>query len=133
MRYAKHVNFWNYRQNKGGKILGKGEKMGVISELQAIGKILQKAGQIDLYQKISSLMDEILEIKKQNDELREENSELKEQIKIKDSLIFKDNSYYSVDKDGNIKNGPFCSSCWDNSKKLIWLHYSKGVTGVEVF
>lgn len=51
-------------------------------------------------------MDEILEIKKQNDELREENPILKEQLKIKDSLLFKNDSYYLADKEKKYKRWP---------------------------
>jgi len=96
--------------------------MGLINELKAVSDTLQKIGQVDLYQKITPLIDDIIKIRKQNIELKEENANLKEKLKIKDSLVFKDNCYYTIDEEGKIKDGPFCSSCWDNEGKLIHHH-----------
>jgi hypothetical protein len=103
--------------------------VGLISELQEVGKILQKIGQLELYQRFLPLMDEIIKIKEQNIELQEENTKLKKQLEIKESLIFKNNSYYIGDEKGDIKDGPFCSCCWDDNAKLIRLHEDKRYTG----
>lgn len=96
--------------------------MSVISEIQAIGKILQKAGNIELYKKLLAIQERALEIMEQNESLRDENSKLKEKLKIKGSLRFENNMYYEVDEKGNKKDGPFCSRCWDKEDKLIRIH-----------
>lgn len=49
---------------------------------------------------------------------------MKERIKIKESLVFKDYCLYTSDKKGNIIDGPFCLSCWENNSKLIHMHKS---------
>jgi regulator of replication initiation timing len=99
--------------------------MSLITDMQAIGKILQKAGNIELYEKLLTIQEKALETMEQNKNLREENSKLKEKLKIKDSLRFKENAYYTVDQEGNIKDGPFCSRCWDHNEKLICMHLSE--------
>lgn len=101
--------------------------MGLINELKGVSDTLQKIGQVDLYQKITPLIDNIIKIREENIELKEENIRLKEKLKIKDSLVFRNNCYYTTDGEG-----PFCSSCWDNKGKLIRHHITKGVNGSTV-
>jgi len=96
--------------------------MSVIGEIQSIAKILQRAGNIELYEKLLTVQEEALELMEQNRNLREENSRLKGKLELKDSLMFKENAYYSIDKKGNIKDGPFCSRCWDKDDKLVRMH-----------
>lgn len=100
--------------------------MTIISDIQAIGKILQKADNIELYEKLLTIQEKALDIMKENESLRNENSELKEKLRIKGSLRFGKNMYYKVDEKENKKDGPFCSSCWDKENKLIRVHKTDG-------
>jgi len=50
-------------------------------------------------------------------ELEENNRELKEELKIKKTLAYKAEAYYSMD-DGK-EGGPFCSLCYDTKKVLV--------------
>lgn len=99
--------------------------MSFISDLQAIGKVLQKAGNIELYEKLLSIQEKAVEIMEENQKLLEEKLKLENKLKIKGSLNFETNMYYEVDKKGKRKDGPFCSRCWDHDDKLIRMHQSK--------
>jgi len=91
--------------------------MAIFDELKSIGKILQEAGKIELYGKILKIQEKFLEIQKRLLVLESENKQLKEKLEIKESLIFGDNAYWT--KNGEEKDGPYCSCCWDNDKKTI--------------
>ncbi|MGA2587180.1 MAG: hypothetical protein ABSF88_09165 [Candidatus Aminicenantales bacterium] len=97
--------------------------MGIISDVQLIGKALQKAGNIDLYNKLIEIQEKIIDTQRENQELREEVARLNETLKTKDSVYFENNAIYKNGKDG-IKTGPYCSGCWDSENKLINLHES---------
>ena len=96
--------------------------MSLISEFKEIGSFLQKVGNIELYNKHIAIQEKAVEIMDANRDLREQIDRLKEKLKIKVALIFKDNAYYSIDSQGKIIDGPFCSGCWDEKEKLIQLH-----------
>ena len=91
--------------------------MAIFDELKSIGKVLQEAGKIELYQQILEVQEKLLEMQKKISDLENENKELKEKLEIKDLLIFEKNSYW-IEKEGK-KDGPYCSCCWDDGKKTI--------------
>ncbi len=95
--------------------------MGIIKDLQAIGKILQKAGNIKLYEQLLTIQEKTLETMEENKNLKEKIENLKEKIKIKDSIIFEHDAYWEKDKEGNITGGPYCSKCYDSERKLMNL------------
>jgi len=97
--------------------------MGIFEDLKSIGKVLQEAGKIDLYQKIREIQEKLSEYQKKIQNLEEENKELKEKLKIKENLIFENNVYWLKRENGN-KDGPFCTRCWDKDNKLIRLYSS---------
>jgi len=95
--------------------------MGVLSEVQLIGKALQEAGKIDLYQKLLAILEKDLELQDENQKLKEKIASLSEELRMKGSLRFKNNSYYLELENGQA-DGPFCSACWDSKKTLVRLH-----------
>ncbi|MCP2604536.1 hypothetical protein NLC29_00065 [Candidatus Aminicenantes bacterium AH-873-B07] len=95
--------------------------MSIIDEIKSIAKTIQQIDNISLYQKILNLQADIMELLEQNNKLKEENKDLKEKLKIKDSLKFENDVYWTVDKQGKIKDGPFCSRCWDVKNLLVHL------------
>lgn len=95
--------------------------MGVLSEIQLIGKALQEAGKIELYTKLLEIQEKTLEVQEENRVLKERILHLSEELKIKGNLRFGDKAYY-LKIEGSKEDGPFCSSCWDAQKKLIRLH-----------
>lgn len=102
--------------------------MAIFDELKSIGKVLQEAGKIELYQQILEIQEKLLEMQKKISELEEKNKELKERLKIKEDLYYENNAYWFRKEDGK-KDGPFCTVCYDDERKLIRLrvgHYTFG-------
>lgn len=95
--------------------------MAIFDDLKSIGEILQEAGKIEQYRQILETQKELLEMQKKIQELENENKELKERIKIKENLILENNVYW-IKKD-EVKDGPFCTRCYDKEKNLIRMQH----------
>jgi hypothetical protein len=94
--------------------------MAIFDELKSVGKVLQEAGKIEQYKQILEAQEKLLEMQKKIQELENENMELRGSLKIKENLIFEKGMYWILED--NKKDGPFCSVCYDDKKKLIRLH-----------
>lgn len=94
--------------------------MSLIDEIKSIASTIQKIDNIELYRKVLNVQQEALEAVEENDKLRKENTELKEKFKNRENLIYKNEAYWMVVND--VKDGPFCSRCWDKEQDLIRLH-----------
>ena len=97
--------------------------MGVLDTAKEAVQLVQKIDNIELYKQILDLQSEIIKVVEENTHLKEQVKSLQETMKIKDSLSFEDNSYW-IEKDG-VKNGPFCTHCWDREGMLVRLHQDK--------
>jgi len=93
--------------------------MSLISEFKEIGSYLQKAGNIDLYNKLIAIQEKDLEIMNTNKELRKKVDKLEEDLKIKGQLKF-ENDVYWLEENEKI-DGPYCPHCWDAEKLLMRL------------
>lgn len=91
--------------------------MSVFDELKSVAGVLQEAGEIEQYRQILDALKELLELQKKISELENANSELRSKLEIKENLIFEKNSYWL--QNGEKKDGPFCSCCWDDDRKTI--------------
>lgn len=87
-----------------------------------IGKVLQEAGKIDLYQQVLEMQAKMNEMQENSHKLKKENRKLKEQADLKKKLKFEENALWMVE--GAEKEGPFCSSCMDTDNKLIRMYKS---------
>jgi hypothetical protein len=94
--------------------------MGILDGLKSAGKVLQEAGKIEQYQQILDAQEKMLEMQKRISELEERNKNLETTLYKKDSLTFKDNAYWAIK--GEVKDGPFCTHCWDAEEKTIRMH-----------
>ncbi|MGB9722148.1 MAG: hypothetical protein ACPL28_11810 [bacterium] len=103
--------------------------MSIFDELKSIGKIFQEAGKIDLYEKILSIQQQLMEMNNRITSLENENRDLKEKFKIKETLFYENNAYWQNKEDGT-KDGPFCTRCWDKNKDLIRLDVSDANCGI---
>ncbi len=97
--------------------------MAIFDELKSVGKVLQEAGKIPQYQQILEVQEKLLEMQNKIFELDRENKDLKDRLETKESLIFENNAYWRIDKNGK-KEGPICSCCWDDNKKPIRMQPS---------
>lgn len=95
--------------------------MSIIENAKEAVKLVQQIDNIELYRTILNLQAEIMEVVDQNRTLKSENEELKEQLKFKEGLIFEGKAYWFKNSEG-IKEGPFCSNCWDVKKLSVRLH-----------
>lgn len=94
--------------------------MAIFDELKSIGKVLQEAGKIEQYKQILEALEKLLAMQKKIADLEEENKDLKEKVKTKENLVYENNAYWK--KEGDDKDGPFCSRCWDKNKDLVRIH-----------
>jgi len=95
--------------------------MSIVADLQSIGDIIQKTGDREVYEKFLAIQEKALEILEENNNLKQEIEKLKKQLEIKDSIKFEENVYWIKDKEGNVKEGPFCPKCYDDEKLLMHL------------
>lgn len=95
--------------------------MGVFEELKSIGRVLQEAGKIDLYQKILEVQSNLLEYQKEIADLKNQNIELMEKLRMKGKLVYdsKEKAYFS--EEDSERNSPFCPNCWENDNRTIHL------------
>lgn len=98
--------------------------MGIVENLKELVSTVQKIDNIELYRKILDLQGEAQDLVAENRRLRDEISELKRLREVSQELSYEHNSYWRAGTSG-VKEGPFCSNCWDNREKLIRMH-SKG-------
>lgn len=99
--------------------------MSLYESIKDVANIVQKADNIDLYQKILDLQQEALDMIEENRDLKEKIRQLEDNTNIEEKLVFKENKYY-LKKENGIEVGPFCTVCWDINKKLVRLHFESG-------
>jgi len=92
--------------------------MDVFDGLKTAGKVLQEAGKIEQYAQILEAQKNLLEQQKRISDLEIENKDLKEKLELKGKVKFERNAYWIVEE-GKEDDGPFCSCCYDDGKKLI--------------
>lgn len=92
--------------------------MTLFDDLKSVGRVLQEAGKIEQYNQILEAQKQLLEMQKKIAELEAEKTELREKLKIKQSLVYKNDAYWMQCGDGTEK-GPFCPRCWDKNKDLL--------------
>jgi hypothetical protein len=92
--------------------------MDVFDKLKTVGKMLQEAGKIEQYTQILEAQEKLLEQQKRISDLETENKELNEKLELKGKVNFERNAYWIVES-GQEDDGPFCSCCWDDEKKVI--------------
>ena len=93
--------------------------MNLYEGIKDVARVLQKADNIDLYNKLLDLGNQALEL--QNELYRAQNSirELESEKQIEKRIIrHKDGLYITLDGEDDIR---YCSTCWGSSGKLIQL------------
>ena len=96
-----------------------------------ITKILDIIKDPDLKLKINDLYGENLKLKEENFDLKRKIEKLKDTADIKSKLVHEDNHYFLVE--GDKKDGPYCTNCWDSESKLIRLHKGSYHNGVQYY
>ena len=94
--------------------------MVIFDVLKTAAKVAQEAGKIELYGQILEVYEKLLEQQKRIDELETDNKRLRKESEVKGNLVSEGNVYW-LENDG-VKDGPFCTCCWDSEHKLLRLH-----------
>lgn len=97
--------------------------MNLIESLKDAGELALKYKQMDIYEKLLAIREELAAIKEQNLQLIAENRDLKEALSFKEKLIF-ENGVYWIQEDKMTPNRdrtPICPHCYDASKAIFRL------------
>jgi hypothetical protein len=98
-----------------------------IPSVSSIFELLKKGATLEAQEQIMKLREAAMTVQEENLSLREELRTLREQVEIDSSLRFEGTAYWR-EKDG-AKDGPFCSCCYDEHKRLARLHDGRKYVG----
>ena len=92
--------------------------------IKTIAGIAKDAGKIEITQNVIELQQTLLSLQSENAELANENRDLKkkireliDQLRMGDEFYFERNAYWRGE--GDQREGPFCSRCFDAEGKAI--------------
>jgi hypothetical protein len=89
--------------------------MGVVENLKDLAELVKKAGQIELYKKISEAEDEVREVAREKRRLEDRVAELERALSFKEETVFRAPFYYLKEGDQT----PYCPCCWENQKTPV--------------
>jgi hypothetical protein len=90
--------------------------MGVLDSVKEVADLVKKIGDIDLYRKIVSAEDEVMELTRQLRLTQERVRELEGILSLKKKLAFKVPFYFA---DGDPI--PYCPRCWEVEQKTLHM------------
>src|SRR4029077_5372447 len=90
--------------------------MGVVENLKDAADLVKKAGQIELYKKISAAEDEVRELTREKRRLEDRVEELERALRFKEETGFRAPFYYL--KEGGDQT-PYCPRCWEKDKRAV--------------
>lgn len=100
--------------------------MGLYDGIKDVAKVVQKADNIELYQKLIDLSAQALDMQNTINVLTDENKKLKKHDNIANRIIRHYKTYVTLEDDEN--NIKYCSYCWDADNKLIQMNEYSGET-----
>jgi len=96
--------------------------MGLLEPIRKAADVVKGIGDIPLYNDIIGLQQQILDMQEEINELRDENKNLKDISEIEKIIERHVKSFITrSDDEAKVK---YCSSCWDNNRKLVQLSES---------
>jgi hypothetical protein len=99
--------------------------VGLYEMFKDVVTVAQKAGNIELMNKLMDVQMEMVRLTEENRDLRTHIRELEEQRTIEGQLTFRNNQCWRRQPNG-AEEGPFCPTCWDVDKRLV--HLAEGAT-----
>jgi hypothetical protein len=87
-----------------------------------LGRIAKDAGKIELYQQAIELQSQISDMIEEDRQKSARIHELEQKLKLKDSLDFRRNAYWTSPSD-DPKHGPYCPTCYGAQGNLVHLTY----------
>ncbi len=100
--------------------------MPLLPNYKDIVELIKKGSTIEAQEKIMELREGALELQEENIRLCEQVKDLEEKLNRKQNVIWEAPFYWI--KDGDKKDGPFCSQCYDKETYLIRLKDFKNGT-----
>ena len=91
--------------------------MGVLENLKDVADLVKKAGEIELYKKISAAEDEVRELTREKRRLEDKVEELERAFRFQQEVVFKAPFYYLKEGDQT----PYCPRCLEKDKHPIHL------------
>lgn len=99
--------------------------MGLYEGIKDMAKVLQKAGNIDLYSKLIDLGAQALEMQNEIARLTNENLKLKESKHLSDKVERYSEPFITLN--GEKEHVLYCARCWGDTEKLIQVRcYDNG-------
>jgi hypothetical protein len=89
--------------------------MGTADNLKEAAELLQNAGQIELYKKVSAAEDEVRELTREKRRLEDRVEELQHALRFRDELVFDAPFYFSKNSDKT----PYCAHCWEKDRRAV--------------
>jgi hypothetical protein len=109
---------------------------------KALAGIAKDAGKLELYAQALDLQAQLSDMLEENRNKTARIHDLEEQLRIKDSVTFRRNTYWMGGTD-EPADGPYCPTCYGDEGKLIhltatesnpaWRHCGKCKKSIEVF
>lgn len=93
--------------------------MGVVEHVKEIAELVRKYDDADLYRQILDLREEVFDLREENLRLKKELSRIFESGTTDAELERRGNVYFRVSTEPNVKEGPFCMTCWDSDQLLV--------------
>lgn len=87
---------------------------------KALAGIAKDAGKLELYAQALDLQAQLSDLTEENRNKATRIHDLEEQLRIKDSVTFRRNTYWTGESD-EPKDGPYCPTCYGDEGKLIHL------------
>jgi len=97
--------------------------MAILPNYKDIVDLVKKGSTLEAQEKILELREAAMEVQEENLSLRSRVKELEELLSLKQQVQWEKPYYWTMQ--GDIKDGPFCQTCFDNDKKLVRLQGGK--------
>ena len=95
--------------------------MGMLPNYKDIVDLIKKGADVEAQEKFLELREEAINFREENIALRERVKDLEETLQLKGELFYERTVYWRILEDGK-KDGPYCSTCYDDGGKVIHLH-----------
>ena len=83
--------------------------------------LIKKGANVEAQEKILELREGAIDLQEENIVLREQLRHLEAELQLKGEMVYKKTVYWRH-VDGEEIDGPYCSTCYDDSGKVIHLH-----------
>jgi len=97
--------------------------MSIIETAKAAIELAKKGVSVELQETLMEMREQAVQLQEENLALRNQIRELEEAMAIRGNILWDERSrvYWLKGADGEKKEGPYCTRCWDVNKLLVRL------------